>query len=294
MLTWSRVQHGVVERTRRRLPNRRVRREVQGVRLTLPWSHRLPDYAAQFPGYGQNLVALARAVAAADGGRFTMVDIGANVGDSALQVLRAVDAEVLCVEADPYWLPYLATNTGGDPRVHVTAAMLLPDGAQQPADLAPVRAAGTTKFVPDSNEHDGVLPTVTAAQLRDVARSLPPVRLVKVDTDGYDARLVPGLAWAFSDTQPVVFFEFDPELAAETGDRDAHVVWAALEAGGYDRLVVWDNFGDRLGSWAIREMRDVAQTFRTSAADRGYDYWDVAALHGADPSSRRIERSLCP
>ena len=51
---------------RDRWPNRKVVREVQGVRMTLPWSHRLPDYARIGPLYGQNLVRLAGMLAEDD------------------------------------------------------------------------------------------------------------------------------------------------------------------------------------------------------------------------------------
>lgn len=292
MLPWDRVQDRIVETTRRRFPDRRVRRRVQGVTLTLPWSHRLPDYAVQFPLYGQNLVAVARAVEDAAGPRFTMVDVGANVGDSALQVLNVVDAEVVCVEGDPYWLTYLASNTAGEPRVHIKAAVLLPDGVHM--KLAPVRQSGTTRLVPDAGEHDGLAPGVTVAGLRDFTRALPPVRLVKVDTDGYDARLVPGLARVFSDTFPVVFFEFDPVLAAETGDGDPDAVWAALDKSGYGRALVWDNFGNHLGAFGIRELEDAARILASPVEARGYHYWDVAVIHREDPHNSQIESALCP
>ena len=293
MLPWDRVQHRIVEGTRRRFPDRRVRRRVQGVTLTLPWAHRLPDYAVQFPLYGQNLVAVARAIGDV-GVRFTMVDVGANVGDSALQVLRAVDAEVLCVEGDSYWLPFLATNTAGDRRVHITHAILLPDDQGGSAALAPVRDAGTTRFVASGADQGQPAPALTATELRTAAAELPPVRLVKVDTDGYDARLMPGLAAAFAGTCPVLFFEFDPALARETGDHDPGAVWAALAGQGYERLVVWDNFGDLLGSWPVDEIDRIAQVLRSPVAERGYYYWDVAAVHGKDPDGTRIERALCP
>jgi len=67
-----------------------VVREVQGVRLVLPWSHRLPDYATAGSSYGQNLVELARLLGA--GPRpLTVMDVGANVGDSVLQILNATE-----------------------------------------------------------------------------------------------------------------------------------------------------------------------------------------------------------
>ncbi|MBN9619231.1 MAG: hypothetical protein J0H43_05810, partial [Actinobacteria bacterium] len=69
---------------RRWFGERPVERSVQGVRLTLPWSHMLPDYARVSPQYGQNLVELAAGLGAALGGPLPVLDIGANIGDSAL------------------------------------------------------------------------------------------------------------------------------------------------------------------------------------------------------------------
>src|ERR1700761_3190135 len=85
--------------------NRTVVRDVQGVRLAMPWSHRLPDYARLFPSYRQNVVNLAAGLGEIDK-PLGVIDIGANIGDSAMQILAKVDARVLCVEGDPAYLPY--------------------------------------------------------------------------------------------------------------------------------------------------------------------------------------------
>src|SRR4051812_12615255 len=79
---------------RDRFPHRQVVRDVQGVRLVLPWSPRLPDYTGPGSIYGQNLVELARLLAKAKP-PLTVMDIGANVGDSAAQTLHAADGKVL-------------------------------------------------------------------------------------------------------------------------------------------------------------------------------------------------------
>src|SRR4051794_4587238 len=97
-------------------PDRAVVRDVQGVRMTLPWSHRLPDYARVMPAYGQNLVRLAELLGAGEA-PLTVLDVGANVGDSTLQILSATEATVLCVEADGYFLDYLHRNVDSDSRV---------------------------------------------------------------------------------------------------------------------------------------------------------------------------------
>ena len=143
-----------------------------------------------------------------------MVDVGANIGDSALQVLAKVDARVLCVEGDTYWLDYLHRNVDGDPRIRVVPALVLPEASDQ---LAAVRRNGTTHFVEGGDGQDSAA-GLAPRELRERAAGLGRVRLVKSDTDGYDVRIVPAMAAAWQDEHPVLFFEYDPALTRAVGD----------------------------------------------------------------------------
>ena len=135
---------GVAQRRlRRTFPHRRVVRDVQGIRLVLPWENKLPDYAEKFPLYGQNLVELARRLGSgAD--PIGVVDIGANVGDSALQILAVTDARILCVEADDYWLKYLHHNVDHEPRIVIAPVLISIEDVS--VTHTPVRLGGTTRF----------------------------------------------------------------------------------------------------------------------------------------------------
>ena len=119
---------------RKLLGDRTVLRNVQGTELFMPWSHVLPDYARARSTYGQNLIDLAAAVShqePPDAGPLQVLDIGANIGDSALQILNRIDARVLCVEADPYWTRFLRLNAGSDPRVSIEEVLLLGAGQRR-------------------------------------------------------------------------------------------------------------------------------------------------------------------
>ena len=107
------LRHYIRWWVRDRFPNRKVVRTVQGVTMTLPWPHRLPDYAGRGSLRPEPGAARGRAVRAST--PVTVLDVGANVGDSALQILHATDAQILCVEADPYFLEYLHLNVDKRP-----------------------------------------------------------------------------------------------------------------------------------------------------------------------------------
>lgn len=270
---------------RDRWPNRKVVREVQGVRMTLPWAHRLPDYARVGPLYGQNLVELATLL-----GRdqpLVMVDVGANVGDSTLQVLNVTDGRVLCVEGDEVFLEFLRINVGDDPRVSIEPSLLAPEVSAD-VDLAPVRIGGTTRFEPGQSTESA--PMVSVDELRRRHPGFDDLRLVKSDTDGHDVLLVPALARAWASSRPVLFFEYDERLS-HLADNDPRAVWAELGTLGYDTVAAWDHGGRPLGRFDVADAPGVVALIDEQ---EGVPYWDVAVVHTDDEQGQAALEQLVP
>lgn len=290
----QRVRRRASWAVRDRWPDRPVKRTVQGVEMVLPWSHRLPDYARVEPEYGQNLPRLAAALAKADGRPVIAMDIGANVGDSTLQILDVADGRVLCVEADGFYLDFLHRNVDGDDRVAIEASLLLDSDEGQAGDgvqMAPVRAGGTTRFVPGESEKTA--PTVSVTQLRERHPDFDAMRLVKSDTDGYDVTLIPAVARTWADTKPVLFFEYDHELSRLAGN-DPVKVWSELEELGYDLVRVWDNGGRPIGTYPLAEMAERSALLDGPIESRDYHFWDVAVSHRDDPAGAQAVRDVLP
>lgn len=263
---------------------RTVIRDVQGVSLAMPWYHRLPDYARLFPTYGQNLIDLAVGLAETDK-PLGVIDVGANIGDSARQLLAKVDARILCIEGDPEYLPYLERNVGSDDRCVIKFGLLLTDAAKA-SGLGAVRKGGDTRFAQGGT--GGAAAALTVADLRNRHPELPPIRLVKSDTEGYDTILVPALARAYADTRPLLFFEYYPELIRMAGVPDPTVVWGELQTAGYSYVGIWDNFGRPVQALPIDEVPATAAVLDRRYAERGYHYWDVAVVHADDRAGRAV------
>lgn len=275
---------------RDRFPNRRVIRDVQGVRLELPWSHRLPDYAGPGSPYGQNLVELARLLAQV-APPLTVLDVGANVGDSALQILNAAPGRVLCIEADTYYLEFLHRNVDADDRITVVESLLAVD--QATAATTAVRGGGTTRFVRGSGSD--AMASITPAALRDTHPDFADLRLVKSDTDGYDVALVPAIAEAWSAARPLLFFEYDPYLTRIAG-YDPSAVWERLEALGYRKAWVWTQSGivvGRMTSAEASERSRALDDFPRRRPNRR-SYWDVAMAHEEDSAGGEVLDQMVP
>jgi FkbM family methyltransferase len=283
---------------RKAFPKRVVKRHVQGVDLYMPWAHLLPDYAKSRPTYGQNLVDLAAGLAARSttGAPLQVLDVGANIGDSAAQIIARTNGRVLCVEGDPYWAEFLRKNLGSEPRAVIEEVLLTGDEGEW-ATSAPVREGGTTRFSQDTGATGttGSLPALSARALRAKHTEFDQLRLVKSDTDGFDPVLVPAVLHAWSDVGPVVFFEFDPGLARIADERDPNLLWEELAGLGYDHLLIWDNTGDPLGHLPIAEAAAAAtETLTTRPNHLGYQFWDVAACRGDDADAIAVFDQLMP
>lgn len=286
---------------RDRWPDRKVVRTVQGVEMVLPWSHRLPDYAAGDSVYGQNLVRLAEQLQR-PGEPLTVLDIGANVGDSALQILDTTDARILCVEADDFYLDFLEINVGKDDRVTVVPALLATEEAAADGPMKPVRSGGTTRFTADESDAGGSgTPVISAAELRRSNAGFDRLRLAKSDTDGYDVQLITAIAETWSDCAPVLFFEYDLRLSRLAGN-DPLEVWDRLAALGYEEVALWDNSGNPVSRVPVKQMNEVSSAIDVplrrrplfSRAAATVLYWDVALAHRDDTEGLEAIRNLVP
>jgi FkbM family methyltransferase len=199
-----------------------------------------------------------------------VIDIGANVGDSALQMLRANDCRILCVEGDDHWVKWLRRNTVSDARITIEPSLVTSGKIPY---LAPVRARGTTQFKPAAVAGAR---TVTPRELRNRHAAFVDVDLIKIDTDGYDCVLVPALASVWIASSPALFFEFDPDMTLSLGQVDPWRVFGELSTLGYVSGIVWDNFGGLIGSGSLTQCAQLCAPLREARERREFDYVDIA------------------
>lgn len=202
-----------------------VRYELGGVELELPLSHELPFYRKDHPLYAANV----GAIAAEAGG--PVVDIGANVGDTAAIVRAVTGVPILCIEGDDRFFPILARNAARlDPPVELEHAYV-----RAPAGATVERGRGTARLV--AGEGEAVRTKTLGRILEDHPRFAAPA-LVKIDTDGLDVPIILAELELLARLKPVLLFEYDPHLGADP------VVFERLRKIGYRRARVYENTGE--------------------------------------------------
>ena len=199
-----------------RLGDPTVRYRVGAAELELPLSHELPFYQHDHQRYDRQL----GAIAAELGG--PVVDVGANVGDSAAAIRAESDVPILCVEGDPAFFALLERNARTIGGVELERAFV-----EGPVRGRIQSGVGTAHVV----EGDEPLASKPLAQILDEHPAFARPALIKLDTDGMDVPILLANLPLLEGFRPVLFFEYDPHLGAapEIFDRLYEVGYATAD-----------------------------------------------------------------
>ncbi|MBW8873590.1 MAG: FkbM family methyltransferase [Acidobacteria bacterium] len=157
----------------------------------------------------------------------TVWDVGANVGlfTFAAAFLAGAGGHVLAVEADDWLTTLLRRSAAGLPASHapvdvLTAAVSDSAGIAELCIAARGRAGNHLRDVAGSSQAGGTravskVVTVTLDGLLDV---LPAPRVLKLDTEGAEARCLQGAERLLSTIRPAVFCEVNAENVEAAGE----------------------------------------------------------------------------
>ncbi len=219
-----------------------VRKKIHGADLMLRLSHDLPRYVARYPFYDTVLPAFAKFLLSQrpTERKMVLVDVGANVGDTAKLVSAVTGSEnvrLICIEADEAYLPLLRENTLGlDVSIHNVIAA----ATTRQAEASIARSSSGTSSISQGTEQR------EAVALDDLLGKSE-IDIIKIDTDGYEAEVLRGLAKTFERCAPAIFIEFSPAHILDYGGVAPSLVLSLLRAAGYEQGIVYDHLGYPMG-----------------------------------------------
>lgn len=248
-----------------------VETTIHGRKVVVNAGYSYPAFSRRWPTYNDPLVELVHQAHVAKGSPVTFVDVGAAVGDTVLLVLErcpgAVDT-VHCVDGDTEFFGYLQRNLAGLAGVQLHN-VLLSDAAGEEAGLVRVHK-GTASA---QGEHR--VPATTLDAVLDVAGGTA-VDVLKIDTDGFDGKVLAGSAGLLESQGPAVIFEWAPRLCDATG-QDRYRPFEVVAAAGYRWLVWFDKYGvfshvdDGYRRGPVEVLADLCVSDRAPGPDWHYD-----------------------
>jgi len=245
--------------------------------LRVPAGHALPAIMAQWEYYGWNIARIVDVIA----GSFPdlrVIDIGANIGDTAAMIRRVSDCPILCVEGVPEYLRYLAENVKFL-NVEIFPGYVSIDGAAD--SLFAAVSDGSASASKTGPQAVGV-EKITALPLEVILDQHPRFKVSKfwkIDTDGLDCPIIQASRSLIQKARPIIFFEYDPFL---TQGDSAMVVWEFVRDLGYLDAVAWDNVGNYMGAYNLRDALTGNDLYAVAAGWRKLRYLDICIFHEED------------
>lgn len=215
-----------------------VQKEIYGCNVFLPKEHSIIFNLKHFPYYNSNLQRLAIFLTAKKN-KFSIIDVGANIGDTALMLRQVTHLPVLCFEGDPFYFKLLQKNTA-----QITDCILFPFLLSDKIETKSViknTSLGTTEML--TVEQGGVvIPFDTLDNCLADYTKHNSIGILKTDTDGYDIKIIKGAAEIIKNDQPVIFLEYDRVLFEKNGDNGLSF-FSFVNAAGYNGAIFYDNYG---------------------------------------------------
>lgn len=186
------------------------------------------DYFACMMFYGRfgtDLIALLDALVRPSD---RVLDVGAQLGyvTGHLAALVGPTGHVHSFEPDPNALARLRRGVAANGHQHVTVMPMAASDRDGELVLHVSPVVGWSTAVTGTHLGALVPVTVRAARLdtlRDEGALEGPIRLVKIDVEGFEASVLDGMQRLLAEDRPYVVLEVNPELLAPAGHRPADV-----------------------------------------------------------------------
>jgi len=237
-------------------------------------SHQLREILAIYPLYNFNL---ARIVGYVENqtGKCSVIDIGANVGDTVAFIRNNSDTPILCIDGEEKYVTLLRKNVQQYEKVYVCQALV---GKENKEENIKLKVENGTAHV-----EQGANP-VRVRTIQNILAEFPDFiesRILKTDTDGFDTWILRSCPEYLQMSKPILFFEFDPYFITRNGDNP----WDFLEylrQVGYRYLIFYTNIGDYLLSCDIGATEIVNQLIHYFSGRNIEMFADICAFQSED------------
>lgn len=283
---WGRVSTALLARMRRgrlRFDDPPVKIKWCRRQILAPLSHELARYRAFFPFYNTNLGRVANSMARVSVKPLYAIDVGANIGDTGLLLLDAGISAVLCIEGSPHFFRYLRANTADEPGITTAKALVAYRGG--PLRVLLKESRGTARMEPVDGEEG--LATCTLEEAVAGHGLHRTVHLLKIDTDGYDGRILLHNANFIGTHRPIIFAEADVTFDAEKDSKTIRQSLEMLQGLGYRNTLVFRNTGEVACTADL--IRDIPKFMEHLERGTFGSYADIAVF----PIERDLDWESC-
>lgn len=255
-----------------------VSTKIEGQNLIVPLAHNLAFYKERYKQYDKHIIQICQYVQSLLGD-LAFIDVGANVGDTVINLGIIERARYLCIEGDEFYYNLLNCNLANYKYAYKAINCFLTDEIGAKAHYQVEHAVSSAKLTNTDVPQNGG-GGVFFKRLDDIVEGEGFVpNILKIDTDGFDFKVLRGCNKILQDMKPVIFFEWWSIRLKELNE-DPVSIFDYLRNFGYQRALFFDNYGKEFVSLALYE-KDNLRTLSEYSCDLTSQirHYDVLLFH---------------
>ncbi len=254
--------------------------QIGSFQMLINNDHALPYYLKFLPHYSKNFPRIAGHVNKKHSD-LVILDIGANIGDTVALVRSEINCPIICIEGDSYFFSILKKNIEQFIQV-IPFQIFLGDSSKTITGKTECNR-GTLKITEKNTvENSEKIEITTLDNFFFQHKDINKAKLLKIDTDGYDLKIIRGGLKYINETKPIIFFEYDTTLLSEAND-DGLSTLDLLDKIGYSSALFYDNYGRLILSTTLQNKEQVEQMHNYIKKGNGaFPYFDICLFHKID------------
>ncbi|MBC6112176.1 FkbM family methyltransferase [Pedobacter fastidiosus] len=258
-------------------PNQITEKKIGNYIMKLNHSH-IHNSKFIFENYDKNLSRLVKSVKQkfADS---SVIDVGANIGDSVAIIKQLSDVPIICIEGDDKYFKLLNANIKQFDNVVAINSFLGEKAEIIDGELK--YDSGTLKIDLSASNNKITINTLDDLFIQN-EHLFKNCKFLKIDTDGFDFKILKGAVNLIRRQNPVLFFEYSEQHLREAGD-DGLLLFEMIKELGYKYLAYYDHTGRFMLSTNSDNVSLSNQMHNyISNYNSVIPYFDIAAFQATD------------
>ncbi|MBS4064599.1 MAG: FkbM family methyltransferase [Chitinophagaceae bacterium] len=209
-----------------------------------------------------------------------MIDTGANVGDTVAVVKSKVEIPIIAIEGDTFSFSFLKKNATQFQNLFLLKAFL---GEEQKKIAVTMGKDGwNNTIIPDEQSSNQLELKTMDNLLKDENLFSKNIKLLKIDTEGFDTIILRGCRNLLEKHKPVLFFEYNGENMKSIKENGYETL-INLKKYGYKRVHVYDCINNLILVTTLENEDLLKQLDTYSQLDNSMiKYYDMCIFHEND------------
>lgn len=210
----------------------------------------------------------------------TVIDVGANVGDTIAVLKTAIDLPVIAIEGDEVCYEFLQKNIHQFQNVSLIKSYLGEKSKSVNVNLE--NAGWNTTIIPEESGNRQIVLSTLDEIIMAGGFDDRLLKLLKVDVEGFDTIVLRGASDLIQKHKPVLFFEYNRKSMKAINEEGLSTL-LSFEKFGYTKIVFFDHKGNLVLATDMQNAEVITYMHNYISSEKNLlAYYDICIFHGDD------------